>query len=50
MLKMKNTDTCENCYRIICKKCGWQASNEDVLKIQNGELTACPVCGWIPGN
>jgi hypothetical protein len=47
-MKEKNTESCDICYKIICKGCGWEASGEEVLKIQKGELTACPVCGWKP--
>lgn len=39
---------CEMCYRIICGGCGWIAADEDVLKIQKEEMTACPLCGWQP--
>lgn len=49
----KNTDanssqSCQACYRIICKECNWTASEEEVLQIQQGLLTKCPVCGWRP--
>ncbi len=41
---------CNACYRIICKQCGWEATDEEVSRIQKGELAACPVCGWKPGD
>lgn len=47
---MKNNIDCETCFKIICKKCGWAATDADVLKIQKGEMTACPECGWKPGD
>lgn len=42
--------TCETCYQIACKKCDWVASDEEVELIQKGEMTACPKCGWKPGD
>lgn len=46
----------ENCQKIRCggKKedgtdCGWEAKDEDAKKIQKGEMTCCPECGWKPG-
>jgi len=45
---MKEESSCAVCYKIICKKCGWEASSEDVLKIQQEIVTACPLCGWQP--
>jgi len=46
---MKNRPKdCEICYKIICKQCGWEANDEEVLKIQKGIITACPECGWEP--
>jgi hypothetical protein len=41
-------ENCDICYKIICKQCGWEASDEDVLQIQKGQITACPECGWEP--
>lgn len=46
---MKKEEVCAICYKIICKDCGWEADEVAVLKIQNGEITACPECGWKPG-
>jgi hypothetical protein len=46
---MKEEEICDVCYKIICKGCSWTASDEEVLQIQKGELTACPECGWKPG-
>jgi len=47
----KQEDThCASCFKIICKQCGWEASDEEVVQIQNETLPACPVCGWKPGN
>jgi len=48
-MDVKNKQKCEICYKIICKGCGWEASDDEVLKIQKEELTACPLCGWRPG-
>lgn len=39
---------CTECFKIVCKKCAWEPTNEQVLEIQNGLLTACPVCNWQP--
>ncbi len=47
---MKKEKDCEICYRILCKRCGWVAFEDDVIKIQKGEITACPECGWKPGD
>lgn len=41
---------CEVCSKIICKQCGWEASDSDVKQIQTGELTVCPECGWSPSS
>ncbi len=38
----------ESCNKISCKKCNWEASDEDVQRIQKGDLKACPKCGWKP--
>lgn len=46
----KNQQTCETCYRIACRKCDWVANAEDVIQIQKQILTACPQCGWKPGD
>lgn len=46
---MKNTNDCDICYKIICRQCGWEADDGAVLQIQKGEMTACPLCGWQPG-
>ena len=45
-----NNTSCETCFRIRCKQCGWVATEEDVHDIQQGTLTACPLCGWKPGD
>ena len=45
----KNNNHCETCFKIICRRCGWVATDEDVLDIQCGKLTACPKCKWKPG-
>jgi hypothetical protein len=49
MLSMEEKN-CDICYRIICKRCGWVASAEEVSDIQCGRMTACPECGWKPGD
>jgi DNA-directed RNA polymerase subunit RPC12/RpoP len=48
MEKMQTTIECVDCFKIVCKQCGWEATDMDVIKIQKGEMTACPVCGWKP--
>lgn len=42
-------EDCTVCYKIICKRCRWEASDDDVVQIQCGEITSCPDCGWKPG-
>lgn len=48
--KQPNQETCTTCFRIQCKKCQWIASEKDVIAIQQGQITACPLCGWQPGD
>ena len=45
-----NEETCEICYKIICKQCKWEADERAVAQIQSGVMTACPLCGWKPGD
>ncbi|MGI8419137.1 MAG: hypothetical protein ACR2LN_00675 [Candidatus Levyibacteriota bacterium] len=45
---MNKEESCDICYKIICKQCGWKANDKAVLQIQKGEITACPECGWKP--
>lgn len=47
--KQPDTETCEACFQIRCKKCQWIATDQDVFAIQQGQMSACPVCGWKPG-
>jgi len=42
-------ENCEICFKIICKSCKWEASEVEIIKIRDGELTSCPICGWKPG-
>jgi predicted nucleic acid-binding Zn-ribbon protein len=44
-----NQSNCEICYKIVCRGCGWEPSEREVLLIQQEELTICPHCGWSPG-
>ena len=44
----KLQDTCDICTRIVCKQCGWVASDEEAASIRIGVLVMCPVCGWKP--
>jgi DNA-directed RNA polymerase subunit RPC12/RpoP len=48
-MKDVNQEDCHVCYKIICKQCKWEADARAVEKIQCGEITACPDCGWKPG-
>lgn len=41
---------CTTCYQIACRQCDWVATDEEVLLIQKGKMTACPRCGWKPGD
>jgi hypothetical protein len=45
---MKKED-CVVCFKIVCRNCQWEPSDEEVIQIQAGKLTACPQCGWVPG-
>lgn len=47
-MKKQKIQECEICYKIVCKRCGWEAFDEEVEKIQKGYITACPECGWSP--
>ncbi|KKR72181.1 MAG: hypothetical protein UU81_C0008G0012 [Microgenomates group bacterium GW2011_GWC1_41_8] len=40
----------KSCPEIKCGRlgCNWKASEQEVKKIQKGELTNCPQCGWKP--
>jgi len=42
-------EVCSDCYRIACKQCDWVASEQEVKEIQKGCMSACPKCGWKPG-
>jgi hypothetical protein len=44
-----DTKDCQVCYKIICKQCHWEADDSAVAQIQCGAMTACPECGWKPG-
>ena len=41
-------DVCDVCYKIICKACGWIASDEEAVLVVKEILTKCPVCSWSP--
>lgn len=41
--------TGENCSKIKCKKCSWEANESQVEQIKRGDLKSCPECGWSPG-
>lgn len=41
--------TGENCSKIKCKKCSWEASENEAQQVTEGKLTCCPRCGWKPG-
>ncbi len=45
----KSVTECETCFQIACRACEWIAIAEEVELIQQGLLTQCPLCGWIPG-
>lgn len=47
---MKQEESCAVCYKIRCRECGWEASDAEVLLVQERTLIACPVCGWKPGD
>lgn len=39
---------CKDCYKIICRGCGWEPNDSELLQIQKGTLTTCPKCNWAP--
>lgn len=41
----------EKCETISCGRegCDWKASDSEASMVAKGELTACPDCGWKPG-
>lgn len=41
-------DTCSDCFRIVCKSCGWEPDNAQVILIKKEILSVCPECGWSP--
>lgn len=43
-------NTCETCFKIKCRGCGWEPDSAQVTLIQKELLTACPDCGWKPGD
>ncbi|MFH0937253.1 MAG: hypothetical protein V1808_03085 [Candidatus Daviesbacteria bacterium] len=43
-----NSEQIEGCKKIKCKKCSWEASDEEAKKVVKGEITCCPECGWKP--
>lgn len=40
--------SCEECYKIKCRGCGWEPNVREVEEIQEEILTSCPRCGWTP--
>lgn len=42
---MNKERDCEDCFKIKCKNCGWEPSEEEYQQIVQGNLKACPVCG-----
>jgi len=49
MVRLIMNKDCDNCYKIICRNCLWKAEDTEVLSIQSGEISACPICGWELG-
>lgn len=41
-------ENCEECFRIRCNKCGWEANDKEALLVKKEILIKCPVCGWSP--
>jgi hypothetical protein len=41
--------TCEECFKIKCRECGWEHDDEQVVLIKKEILMSCPVCNWAPG-
>lgn len=42
-------EECIDCFKIKCRGCGWEPDDEELILVQTGQLTACPLCGWMPG-
>jgi DNA-directed RNA polymerase subunit RPC12/RpoP len=42
----KVQEDCEICFKIKCKKCGWEPDGTQLEKIMAGKLTVCPDCGF----
>jgi hypothetical protein len=36
---------CEDCFKIKCRNCGWEPSKEELILVNQGKLTSCPLCG-----
>ncbi len=49
MTNIIKRETCSDCFRIVCRACGWVPDDSQVTLIQRELLTACPNCGWKPG-
>lgn len=47
---MLSKDKCVDCFRIVCKGCGWVPDAAQFKEMQAGSLTKCPTCGWKPGD
>jgi hypothetical protein len=44
-LVTKNDKDCEDCIKIKCRSCGWEPNNEELLLVNSGKITSCPLCG-----
>ncbi len=43
-------EKCEVCFKIKCKGCGWEPTDQEVILIQKEILSKCPICSWRPSN
>lgn len=42
-------ETCSDCFEIVCRSCGWEPDEAQVILIQKQLLSSCPDCDWKPG-
>lgn len=50
LTSIESVDDCKICFKIRCKRCGWEPDKKELALIQSGVLNVCPVCGWMPGS
>jgi hypothetical protein len=43
-------EECQDCYKIKCRRCGWEPNSHELELVQSEVLTNCPICAWSPRN